>query len=71
MAEIRSFLGAEIGPALIEALEAAQRQGYEVVELEAGENMPIKLCTVENLGPETDMAVFVTVYWNGERWHRA
>ena len=61
--ELRKFAGREIGPAIVEAIEAVRRD-QEIVTFKAGENMPITagLATDENDG-------FIPEYaWTGEKW---
>jgi hypothetical protein len=63
---IRRYLGSDLLPSIVEAVEALQRLGYELAELEAGENMPIKALVV--LDPDEDNAQFTTLYWQTTAW---
>lgn len=64
----RTFRGVEIRRELIAALEALD-PSTEIVEIEAGENMPITLTLVDEA---SDFVIigFREETWNGESWAR-
>lgn len=64
---LRRFLGREIGPAIVAAVEAIP-DGCEIVTFKAGENLPILCAFIPENFYEGGSGFIPEYVWTGETW---